>query len=156
MEDQIIELLDNFDISVYEKNYKDCLKYHSLFNEMKTSQNFQVIIQKYEIRKFLETNYSLMTDMLVNDLIGEKTEYNEKEIIFYLFEINQSEKAKIGYLDKMSKNISNTLKKELGNEGMLITYDVEFFQKTTTNFLDTIIQAFKNFSEYYFVILFKQ
>lgn len=50
MQDQVQELLDNFDISIYEKNYKECLRFHSILSEMKNSKNFQVIIQKYEIR----------------------------------------------------------------------------------------------------------
>lgn len=50
MEEQVFELLDNFDISIYEKNYKECMRFHEILNEMKSSKNFQAIIQKYEIR----------------------------------------------------------------------------------------------------------
>ena len=50
MEEQVNELLDNFDISIYEKNYKECMRFHEILNEMKISKNFQAIIQKYEIR----------------------------------------------------------------------------------------------------------
>jgi len=52
MEDQVYELLDNFDISIYEKNYKECLRFHEILNEMKNSKNFQAIISKYEVRYF--------------------------------------------------------------------------------------------------------
>ena len=50
MEDQVFELLDNFDISIYEKNYKECLRFHEILNEMKNSKLFQAIISKYEVR----------------------------------------------------------------------------------------------------------
>jgi hypothetical protein len=151
MEDQISELLDNFDISIYERNYKECLKFHSIFYEMRSSPNYHRLIQKYETRKFLETNYSLLTNIIVNDLVNNRGELSEKELILLLFQINQSEKAKIANLERNSKKIRAFIRRELGGEGVLISYDLDCFQRVSEKFVEMLLATFQSFSEIYTV-----
>ena len=130
------------------------MKFHSIFCEMRSSPNFHRIIQKYETRKFLETNYFQLTSMIVNDLINNRGENTEKELILFLFQINQLEKAKIANLERNSKKIREFVKREMGGEGVLISYDLECFQKISERFVEMLLVAFQSFAEIYTKIFF--
>lgn len=99
----------------------------------------------------MESHYELFSETLYNDLVNEnKNDLNEKDIINYLFQINQIDRAKNGYFDLMSKKNKTLIKKELG-DGNLISFDIELFSHLANEILESNLNALKTFKNYYMV-----
>ena len=70
--DRLNEVIDKFDLSIYEKNYTESIKIYRLFKEMKKSRKYSEIIMGYEIRKNIDLHYNRLVESLISDIfVGE-------------------------------------------------------------------------------------
>ena len=99
----------------------------------------------------MESHYALLSETIYSELTNEaKVDINEKNLINYLFQINQVDKAKNGYFELISKRNRSMIKKELG-DGNLISFDTELFSKLANEILESNLNALKTFKDYYSV-----
>lgn len=66
--DQVTEVIDKFDIAIYEKNYKQCLEIYNLFKRLKKSKKYADIITSYDMRKSIDFHYNRLLESLLSDI----------------------------------------------------------------------------------------
>ena len=91
-----------------------------------------------------------MSETLSSDLTTESSDFSDKTLINFLFQINQADKAKNGFFELISKRNKALLKKELG-EGNLLSFDSELFAKLANEILEANLSALKDFKDFYSV-----
>jgi len=137
--DQVNEIVDKFDLAIYEKNYNECIKIYRLFRAMKTSKKYSDAIMNYEIRKNIDFHYTRLSESLLSDIFNDTTK-NLNDIIKYLIEIGQLHKAKIAVLSLKSKELEKKLR-SFAEENRY--HDETFFEQIAKEFFDGIIGCFK-------------
>lgn len=68
MTDQVNDVIDKFDLSIYEKNYTESIKIYRLFKAMKNSKKYSEIIISYEVRKNIDFHYNRLVESLISDI----------------------------------------------------------------------------------------
>jgi len=141
--DRLNEVIDKFDLSIYEKNYTESIKIYRLFKEMKKSKKYSEIILGYEIRKNIDFHYNRLVESLISDIFSETTK-NFNDIIKFLIEIGQLHKAKLAVLSIRSKQLQEKIKSLIDDNK---EHDELFFETITKEFFDEAVSCLKFIQE---------
>jgi len=130
-------VIDKFELSIYEKNYTECVKIYRFFKALKSSNKYSELISGYELRKNIDFHYNRLVESLISDLFNETTK-NTNDIINSLKDIGQAQKAKLAVLDIRSKQLREKINSLIDDTK---EYDKIFFETVTREFFDEALSC---------------
>jgi len=130
-------VIDKFELSIYEKNYTECIKIYRFFKALKNSNKHSKLMSEYEIRKNIDFHYNRLVESLISDLFND-TGKNTNDIINSLKDIGQIQKAKLAVLDIRSKQLREKINSLIDETK---EYGKVFFESVTKEFFDEALSC---------------
>ncbi|EWS71981.1 transmembrane protein, putative (macronuclear) [Tetrahymena thermophila SB210] len=152
MAEQINEFLDNISINTFEKNYNQAIQALEVLQNMKKSEKYSLYLNQFDIRKTLETHYQTLVDSIVNDLISENPLTKLQDLIQYLKDTKQTQRAVEGYLEIKKRNLAQLINSKIAQVGKL---EAENTVQITEEYANFILQVYGEFSLLFLVTIIK-